>query len=63
MRESRLVCASSLVHGIFLPLVVVAVLFFSERVFGRDLNPFTTGNPFWGTYLLGFSIWGAVWGL
>ena len=40
-------------HGIFHP---VAVLFFSETVFGRGLNPFTTGNPFWGTKLLGFSI-------
>ena len=39
--------------GFFHP---VAVFFFSKSVFGRGLNPFTTGNPFLGTKLLGFSV-------
>ena len=30
--------------------------FFFKSVFGRGLNPFTTGHPFVGTKLLGFSI-------
>ena len=41
--------------GSFRPVVV---LFFSSKRFlgGSCLKPFTTGNPFLGTKLLGFSI-------
>ena len=43
----------------YMEYMYVAVLVFSKSVFGlirTCLNPFTTGNPFLGTKLLGFSV-------
>ena len=37
-------------------LSMVGVLYIYVYIPGKHLNPFTTGNPFWGTKSLGFSI-------
>ena len=36
--------------------IIPPALFVQEPDRGGHVNPFTTGNPFWGTKLLGFSI-------
>ena len=36
--------------------IIAVSIFLQKSVFGRALNPFTTGNPFLGTKLLGFSM-------
>ena len=42
--------------GFFIRRIVAVLVFSKNRFFGRGLDPFTTGNPFLGTKILGFSI-------